>query len=106
MKKFLSIIFVIFAINLPTLAALTTDEAISETYIQNHGHSNEMSRLIDLQRSQINCTKTTYKSKDPAWYADKKVSFVRRIFMLVDPGLDDGQFMQNNIDYTNRWDDL
>lgn len=106
MKKFLPIMFVLLAINLPSFAAITPEEAMSETYIQNHGHSDEMSKLIDLQNAQINCTKTNYISKDPAWYADKKVSFIRKVFMYFDPGLDDGHFMQNNIDFTNRWNDL
>ena len=106
MKKFLPIFFVLFVINLPSFAAITPEEAASETYIKNHGHSNEMSRLIDLQNSQINSTKIKYESKDPAWYADQKISFFRRIFMYFDSGLDDGQFMRNNIDYTSRWDDL
>ena len=106
MKKFLSVVFVYMAFILPSLAFLTTDEVKSEKYIINHGHSNEMARLIDLQDTQINGTKSNYKNKDPLWYADKKVNFVRQIFMYFDPVLDDGKFMQNNIDYTNRWDDL
>ena len=106
MKKILSLLFVFVTFGLPSLAAITPEDAISDSYIQNHGHSHEMSKLIDLQSSQINGIKSSYKSKDPAWYADKKVSFVRQVFMYFDCGLDDGKFMQNNIDYTNRWDDL
>lgn len=48
----------------------------------------------------------TIKGQDPALYSKKPVSFVRRIFTYLDPGLDDGNFAQNNIDYANRWDDL
>lgn len=106
MRKILSVIFVYIAFVLPSFAVITPEEATSETYIQNHGHSDEMSRLIDLNNAQINGTKPAYKSKDPAWYADKKVSFVRKIFMYFDCGLDDGKFMQNNIDYTTRYNDL
>ncbi|MFA7658203.1 MAG: hypothetical protein WCY19_02085 [Candidatus Gastranaerophilaceae bacterium] len=109
MKKFLSILFVLSvfsAANLPGFAAITPEEATSETYIQNHGHSDEMSRLIDLQNAQINCEKTKYKGKDPDWYADKKVNFVRKVFMYFDCGLDDNQFMQHDIHYTNKYDDL
>ena len=106
MKKVLSIFFVYMAFILPCFAVLTTDEIKSESYIINHGHSSEMARLIDLQDSQINGDKLDYKSKDPAWYADKKVNFVRKVFMYFDPVLDNGKFMQNDIKYTNRWDDL
>lgn len=106
MKRILSLIFVYIAFVLPSLAFVTPDEVRSEKYVINHGHSNEMARLIDLQETQINGTKSDYESKDPLWYSDKKVNFVRRIFMYFDPVLDDGKFMQHNIDYTNRWDDL
>ena len=107
MKKFLLISFILIATNLPSLAYITTDESTSEEYIQNHGYSDEMSRLIDLQNAQTNGAKTTYKSKDPEWYtANKTVNFIRRAFMYFDCGLDDGKFMQNNINFTNRYDDL
>lgn len=107
MKNILAIIFIFFVTSLPTFAVITSDEAISEKYIQNHGHSAEMSRLIDLQDSQINGQKLNYKDKDPDWYnSNQFVKFIRRTFMYFDCGLDDGKFMQNNIDYTTRWDDL
>lgn len=107
MKNFLSVLLIFMAFSLPASAIITPEEAKSEKYIQNHGHSDEMSRLIDLQNSQINCHNTTYKSKDPEWYTkDKKVNFIRKVFMYFDCGLNDGKFMQNNIDYTTRWDDL
>lgn len=112
MKKFLSVLFVLFTVNLQSFAVITPEEATSEAYIQNHGHSEEMSRLIDLQNAQINGTKSVYKEKE-AWYTsklpqymEKPVNFVRRTFMYFDCGLDDGKFMQNDIKYTNRWDDL
>lgn len=113
MKKFLFIAFIFLAVNLPSFAVITPQESTSETYIQNHGHSDEMSRLIDLQNAQINGSKPTYQEKE-AWYTnklpkfctEKRVSFVRKVFMYFDCGLDDGKFMQNNIDYTTRYDDL
>lgn len=116
MKKSLSlsvILFFFIAVNLPCFAFLTTDDAISEKYIENHGHSDEMARLIDLQHAQINGTAPTYKeheawytSKLPSWVTEKQVNFVRQVFMYFDCGLDDGKFMQNNTKYTSRWDDL
>lgn len=107
MKKFLLISFILIATNLPSLAFITTDEATSQEYIQNHGYSDEMSRLIDLQNAQINGAKTTYRSNDPEWYtANKSVNFIRKVFMYFDCGLDDGKFMQNNINYSSRYDDL
>ena len=106
MKKILLILVAIFSVNLPSLAYITPEQALSEEYIQNHGYSDETSRLIDLQNAQINGAKSIYKSKDPAYYADKKVNFIRKVFMYIDPGLDDGKFMQNNIEYSTKWNDL
>ena len=108
MKKILStlfVTFVFFALALPSLAVITPEEAMSETYIQGHGHSAEMSRLIDLQHSQINATQTQYKNGDPTWYGDKKVSLIRRVFMYFDCGLDDEKFMQHKIKYTQNWNE-
>lgn len=107
MKKVLSLLFIYCAVITPSFAFITPEEATSEVYIKNHGHSYEMSRLVDLQNAQINGTKPTYKSKDPDWYtSNKTVNFVRKTFMYFDCGLNDNNFMQNNIDYTSRWDDL
>lgn len=107
MKKLLALLFVYCAVSASSYAYITTDDTVSEKYIQNHGHSDEMSRLIDLQHAQINGVKTEYVQ--PAkWYnkwTDRHL-VVRRIFNYFDPATDDGNFMQNNIDYTNRWDDL
>ncbi len=108
MKKYLFILLLaLISTNLPSYAFITTDESTSQEYIQNHGYSDEMSRLIDLQNAQINGAKSKYKGKDPDWYtSNKTVNFVRRAFMYFDCGLDDGKFMQNNIDFTNKYDDL
>lgn len=106
MKKVLFVLFVFTTLTLPASAIITPEDAKSETYLKNHGYSNEMSKLIDLQDSQINGTKFNYKSKDPEWYSEKKVNFIRKVFMYFDCGLDDGKFMQHNIDYTTRYDDL
>lgn len=106
MKNFLSVLFVFAAFSLPVFAVITPEEATSVKYIQNHGYSGEMSRLIDLQNVQINGAKTRYVSKEPALYSDIKVNFIRRAFMYFDCGLDDGKFMQRDINYSTRWNDL
>jgi hypothetical protein len=113
MKKSLIVLIALISINLPGFAILTTEDSTSIKYIEHHGYSDETARLIDLQKSQINGTEPTYTTP-PAWYDDKlpnwcdekKVSFIRKVFMYFDCGLDNGKFMQNNIDYTSRYDDL
>lgn len=111
MKKSLqiiSVLFVLLAVNLPSFAVVTTDDAISDKYIENHGHSDEMARLIDLQTSQINgVANNKFQSKDPDWYtSDKRVNFIRKAFNYFDCGLDDGKFMQHNNKYSTGWEDF
>ena len=60
MKKYLLILGLYCLAVLPSNAVLTPQDSISETYIQNHGYSAEMSRLIDLQHAQINGVETVY----------------------------------------------
>lgn len=106
MKKILSVLCLYMAFVMPVSAVITTEESTSEQYTKNHGYSPEMSRLIDLQDAHINGSEPQYVGTDPAWYADKKVNFVRKVFMYFDPGLDDGKFGNNKIQYTTRWDDI
>jgi len=136
MKKFLSILFLLAVAVLPAYSVITTEQIRSADYLEQHGHSDEMARLIDLQNSQINGAPITFVSKDPEWYSEQPfifvkkiirhfdktpennvflkddlnnvqpVKFVRQVFMYWDKGLDDGKFMQNKIKYTERYDDL
>lgn len=113
MKKILITLFALTIVNSPSFATLTTENSTTPEYVEGHGYSKETARLIDLQKAHINNTDVTY-IEQPAWYTDKlpswatekRVSFVRRVFQYFDCGLDDGKFMQNNIDYTTRYDDL
>ncbi len=107
MKKILVILIIMFSAHLPGLAVITPEESLSKEYIRNHGYSDEMTRLIDLNHAQINGNRPKYKSKDPDWYkANKKVNFLRKVFIYLDCGLDDGKFGKNDIEYTNRYDEL
>lgn len=107
MKNFLSVFLLYMLCAIPVSAALTTEDSTSTPYLENHGYSGEMVRLINLQNKQINGDKSKYKSSDPTWYTeDKKVNLVRKIFMYFDPGLDDQQFMQHDIKYSNSYDDI
>lgn len=107
MKKGLFLLLLVCLVHLPSYAVLTPEESISEPYIKNHGHSDEMSRIIDLQNSQINGVKPTYQNNDPEWYdSNKKVNFIRKVMMYFDCGLDDGTFGKGNVNYTTRWNDI
>lgn len=136
MKKILISLLVLMSINLHGFAIVTTEDSTSVNYIKKHGHSDEMARLMDLQKAQINNTNITYKVADkwylehpPEWYdlhlqswysehlpywidsktaskALSNIKYIRKVFMHLDCGLDDEKFMQHNIDYTTRYDDL
>lgn len=106
MKKFLTLLLLYSSLVMPASAVITLDELNNQDYIKNRGYSEEMARLVNLQNAQVNGTKNTYKSNEPSWYSDKKVQFVRNIFTYIDCGLDDGRFMQDNINFTTRWNDI
>ena len=105
MKKIFAVVFVYCILILPSFAAITADETTSQEYIERHGYSHEMARLMDLQNAQINGTKPKVKSKDPSWYSYAPVAFVRKAFMYFDCGLDSGKFMQHDLKYGTS-DDL
>lgn len=108
MKHFLAAVFIFTICHSSCLAAITPEEASSQTYLDNHGHSPEIVRLIDLQGAQINGVQSAYKSSDPDWYkTNKPVNFIRKVFIYFDPGLDDDRFgAKNQIKFTDKWDEL
>lgn len=104
MKKTLAILFVYCALMLPSFATITGDEATSPEYLENHGYSQEMIRLIDLQHAQFDGQKSTYKKREPAYYSYFPVKWIRKAFIYLDCGLDDGKFMQHDIKYSQTND--
>lgn len=132
MKKFLLLTAVVMLGTMPSFAILTTDEVVSEEYIKHHGHSTELARLIKLQQCQINNEpiESTFKYAPNRWYEkihwSKKATrdettknvlrhldpkkpegkYVRTIYNYLDPGQDDGLFMQNDTEFTNSYEDL
>lgn len=108
MKKILTLLFIYIFFHAPCFAAITREEAMSQTYLENHGHSAETVRLINLQNAQINGVQTVYKSKDPDWYTtNKPIKFLRQVFIYFDPGLDDDKFgSKNDIQFTDNWHEL
>ena len=103
-KKFIYIVIALFFAQVQANAGITTEEQFSEQYIINHGYSEEMFRLMNLQHNQILGVKPTM-SDDAKIYRPWE-NAVRRFFMYIDPGLDDERFMQHDIKYTIRWDEL
>lgn len=105
MKKFFIYSFTfLLCISLQAGATITTDEQFSDEYITNHGYSEEMSRLMNLNHSQIMGEKLPL-SENVHIYRPYQ-NCIRKFLMYLDPGLDDEKFMQHDIKYTVRWDSL
>lgn len=92
---------------LPSHAVLSTDDSTSAEYIKKHGYSDEMARLIDLQKSQYNATDKKYKREEPEWYtSNKAVYYIRHAFMYLDSATDDQKFMEHKTNFSNGFNDL
>lgn len=104
MKKSLITIFAILMVNVQCFALVTT-ETSSSKYLEQHGYSSETVRIIDLNKSQINSVDATYKTSKENWEkvnypkccTEKRINFVRKVFMYLDPGLNDGTFGSHQI---------
>lgn len=105
MKKFLMILSAIFLAS-PAFAAVSTDEVMSVEYLNNHGHSQEMTRLIHLQNDQINGHCTGGKKINKGIYKYLPFNIVRTIVEYIDPASDDGLFMQHSPSFENGYKDL
>lgn len=106
MKKILLLFLVYLIVTIPSSAAITPEEAVSQQYIENHGYSTEMARLVNLQNAQINGGQSKYKDNAPSWYTENRaVRWIRNTFMYIDPSLDNEKFMQHDIKYSNNFYD-
>lgn len=80
------------------ICAMSNGEMTNETYMKNQGYSDETIRLINLQ---------IYKPFEEQEKQGTPIGRAwRKINAFLDPGYDNGQFGQQNIDFTNRWDEL
>lgn len=94
----------IFAI--PAFAELTVDDTISQDYLKNHGYSNAIINTTQKLVAEHNGEPYT-EPVENEMYNQPAIKFVRRLFMYLDPALDDHSFSNNhNINTTPRYDDL
>lgn len=108
MKKILLLVGLILISNAHSCLALTNDDFTSADYLKNYNYSDEMIRIVNIQKNKANGLKPTYKYNEPDWYTSSKpVNFIRKASMYFDCGLDDHKFGEgNNINFTTRWDDI
>jgi hypothetical protein len=94
LKNVFLILLCLTAFNYSAKAEITPQEARDANYLQNHGHSKEMSRLIDLKDKQINGIST--KKPKPHFYS-WPVRFYTKCRNYVDPIYDNGDFGSHEI---------
>lgn len=111
MKRVLFIFTCFILIAAPCFAELSVDDVRSREYIINHGYSEEMSDLIDLQYAQINNLppkdveeKSFYKGNNKL--IKNTLNYTHKLFLYLDCGLDDGKFMRHDIKMAPQFDDL
>jgi hypothetical protein len=91
------------AFNYSAKADITTQEARDANYIRNHGHSEEMSRLIDLQRQQITGESV---AKSSTHFYMWPVKFYKKVMSYLDPIYDNGNFGNHEIHPNASSEDL
>ena len=104
-KLFLTALIISFAA-MPSFAGITPEEASSAGYLYTHGHS---AATVDIvQKSKANINGEEYISAEEAKHANHSgfVRWVRRVFIYLDPALDDGTFMNHDIKSTPGYEDL
>lgn len=108
MKKYFAILTLLLCLSSlqAANAYVTTEQTTDTSYLQNHGYSKELIRLVDLTKAQTNGKPFVYNRNEPEYYQNKYVKFFRQVYMYADPGVDDQKFMQHDIQYSVRLDDL
>ncbi|MDD3150613.1 MAG: hypothetical protein PHV68_07230 [Candidatus Gastranaerophilales bacterium] len=74
--------------------AISTEESTSETYLINHGHSQELSRIVNMQKKQINAEGSP---KLRETWIGAPVRIIKKVFGYFDPCADDENFGENTI---------
>ncbi len=104
-KKFLILIITAF-ISAPAFAELTVGDTVNPEYLRNRGYSSEMARMIQKSTAEANGEAMDYPVEREE-YNQPVIKFVRRVFMYLDPALDDHSFKNNHdIKTTPNIDDL
>jgi hypothetical protein len=88
------------------IASVSPSHETNPAVLKNKGYSEEMIRLIGLSKAQIAGQEYNYDRKEPEYYKNKYIKFFRWVYMQADPGVDDQKFMQHDINYSIKLDDL
>jgi hypothetical protein len=108
MKKIFAILILFLGMTSfqSAIAAVTASHETDPAVLKNTGYSTEMIRLIGLSKAQVRGKEYSYDRKEPEYYQNKYVKFFRWVYMQADPAVDDQKFMQHDINYSIKLDDL
>lgn len=106
-KLFLIALIATF-VALPTSATefLTTEQATSEEYLRNYGHSEAMIEMIHKTRAKANGEAYTTAIDKQLENDFCLVRWVKKVFMYIDPAVDDNKFMNHDIKINPGANDL
>lgn len=82
---------------------LTTESASSREYLINRGHSGATADIIEKRKSQMRGDPP--QEKETIWIS-APFRALRKFGTYLDPGLEDNSFMNHDIKFTPRYDDL
>ncbi len=105
MKKRFLITSLLLMLAIPAFAELTVEDTISRDYLKNHGYSNAFVNTTHKLVAEHNGEAYT-EPVENEMYNQPSIKFIRRLFMYLDPSLDDYSIDNHNINTTPRYDDL
>ena len=100
MKKILSLLTLLAITTTAGICAVSTSEMMDTTYMKNQGYSDETIRLVNDQIFSPHKDKFAKEDKSPFRKAWDKLNY------YIDPAHDNGMFGRQNIEFTNRWDEI
>jgi hypothetical protein len=104
LKNICLIFICLFAMAQSVMAEITVQEARDPQYLQNHGHSPETARLLELNYKQINGISTEKVVKKTAY--NWPVRVFKKLQAYIDPAIDNEQFGRTEIDVNPSMNDL
>lgn len=105
MKKSFLIISLIVLFGLPSIAEVAVDSLTNREFLQNEGYSTAVINAVEKSKAASN-GKEYNVQPEKEYYTNPFVKFVRRVVMYLDPGLDDGSFMNHDIHTAPNYEDL
>lgn len=106
MKKRFLITGLLILSALPSFAELTVEDTTAPEFMKNSGYSQATINATQKVVAQSN-GEPLAEPVENKFYTNPAVKFVRRVFMYIDPALDDHSFMNDHdIKTSPRFDDL